>query len=92
MLYKHTHLLQSIQHYRPKYCMATSEHESAEVGFFSFILKPGSSLHPVFLLAVDCAFAALFFVFVWLAFLTRGNIHFFVLMVIELLLWASIKW
>ncbi|KIM68702.1 hypothetical protein SCLCIDRAFT_1208901 [Scleroderma citrinum Foug A] len=72
--------------------MATSEHEPAGVGFFSLILKPGSSLHPTFLLVVDCAFTALFFVFVWLAFLTRGNIHFFVLMIIELLLWGSVKW
>ncbi|KAG1715944.1 hypothetical protein ID866_1233 [Astraeus odoratus] len=72
--------------------MATPESESTATGFFAFILRPGSSLHPVFLLAVDCAFAALFVVFVWLAYLTKGNIHFFVLMIIELLLWASMKW
>ena len=61
-------------------------------GFFSFVLKPGSSLHPSFLLAVDCAFALLFLVFAWLAYLTNGNVHFFFLMAIEVALWASIKW
>ncbi|KAI6035226.1 ER protein Pkr1-domain-containing protein [Pisolithus orientalis] len=72
--------------------MATTECESAPVGFFAFVLKPGSSLHPAFLLAVDCCFAALFFVLVWLAYLTKGNVHFFILLFIELLLWASVKW
>ncbi|KAF9224287.1 hypothetical protein BS17DRAFT_702729 [Gyrodon lividus] len=61
-------------------------------GFFSFILTPGSSLHPMFLLGVDCAFAALFLVFVWSAYLTKGNAHFFILMAIEIALWASVKW
>ncbi|KIJ70262.1 hypothetical protein HYDPIDRAFT_77211 [Hydnomerulius pinastri MD-312] len=61
-------------------------------GFFSSILKPGSSLHPTFLLAVDCAFAVLFLVFVWSSYLTRGNVHFFFLMAIEVALWASVKW
>ncbi|KIJ19913.1 hypothetical protein PAXINDRAFT_39402, partial [Paxillus involutus ATCC 200175] len=59
---------------------------------FSFVLKPGSSLHPTFLLGVDCAFAALFLVFVWSAYLTKGNAHFFILMAIEIALWASVKW
>lgn len=72
--------------------MATTECESAPVGFFTHILKPGSSLNPAFLLAADCCFAALFFVFVWLAYLTKGNVHFFVLLIVELLLWASVKW
>ncbi|KAF9246934.1 hypothetical protein BU15DRAFT_21274, partial [Melanogaster broomeanus] len=58
----------------------------------SFILKPGSSLHPTFLLGVDCAFALLFLVFVWSAYLTNGNVHFFILMAIEVALWASVKW
>lgn len=72
--------------------MATTEYDSAPVGFFAHILTPGSSLNPAFLLAADCCFAALFFVFVWLAYLTKGNVHFFVLLIIELLLWASVKW
>ncbi|KAI9574946.1 hypothetical protein HD554DRAFT_1995032, partial [Boletus coccyginus] len=58
----------------------------------SFVLKPGSSLHPSFLLAVDCAFSLLFLVFVWSAYLTSGNVHFFILMAIEIALWASVKW
>lgn len=63
-----------------------------EPSFVSFILKPGSSLHPTFLLAVDAAFALLFAVFLWSAYLTKGNPHFFVLMGIELALWGSVKW
>ncbi|KAI6034323.1 hypothetical protein BKA83DRAFT_4188276, partial [Pisolithus microcarpus] len=51
------------------------------LGFSPHILKPGSSLNPAFLLAADCCFAALFFVFVWLAYLTKGNVHFFVLLI-----------
>ena len=70
----------------------SSESDVGVSGFFSFVLKPGSSLHPSFLLAVDCAFAILFLVFAWLAYLTNGNLHFFFLMGIEIALWASIKW
>ncbi|OJA14095.1 hypothetical protein AZE42_10007 [Rhizopogon vesiculosus] len=62
-----------------------------ETSFISFLLKPGSSLHPTFLLAVDAAFALLFVVFLWSAYLTKGNPHFFVLMGIQLALWGSIK-
>lgn len=72
--------------------MTSPGRESQESGFFSFILRPGTSRHPTFLLAVDCAFATLFLVFVWLAYLSRGNVHFFILMIIELLLWGNIKW
>ncbi|KAF4619211.1 hypothetical protein D9613_005600 [Agrocybe pediades] len=60
--------------------------------FFSKILQPGSSLHPTFLLLVDCAFALLFVVFIIMAFLTSGNFHVFALMFIEACLWASVKW
>ncbi|OAX30720.1 hypothetical protein K503DRAFT_778055 [Rhizopogon vinicolor AM-OR11-026] len=63
-----------------------------EPSFISFLLKPGSSLHPTFLLAVDAAFALLFMVFLWSAYLTKGNLHFFVLMGIQLALWGSVKW
>ncbi|KAG1832940.1 hypothetical protein EV424DRAFT_1312044 [Suillus variegatus] len=66
--------------------------DSEELSFVSFILKPGSSLHPTFLFAVDAAFALLFFVFLWSAYLTKGNPHFFVLMGIQLALWVSVKW
>lgn len=69
-----------------------SESDVGVSTFFSFVLKPGSSLHPSFLLAVDCAFAVLFLVFAWSVYLTNGNVHFFVLMAIEIALWASVKW
>ncbi|KIK95132.1 hypothetical protein PAXRUDRAFT_73754, partial [Paxillus rubicundulus Ve08.2h10] len=73
--------------------MSSDESEVDSSKFFSFILEPGSSLHPTFLLGVDCAFAALFLVFAWSAYLTKfGNVHFFVLMAIEIALWASVKW
>jgi len=60
--------------------------------FFSNILTPGSSLHPTFLLLVDGAFAMLLLVLISLAVITRGNVHFFALMMIEVALWASVKW
>ncbi|KIM42933.1 hypothetical protein M413DRAFT_444551, partial [Hebeloma cylindrosporum] len=60
--------------------------------FLSTILQPGSSLHPTFLLIVDCAFLLLLLVFITLAFLTAGNPHVFALMGIELCLWVSVKW
>ncbi|KAF8138195.1 hypothetical protein EV363DRAFT_1413927 [Boletus edulis] len=41
---------------------------------------------------IDFAFALLFLVFAWSAYLTNGNIHFFILMAIEIALWASMKW
>ncbi|KAG6911658.1 hypothetical protein DXG01_007908 [Tephrocybe rancida] len=69
---------------------ASNEEDSLSV--FANILKPGSSLHPTLLAVLDVAFSLLFLVFVVLSFLTSGNIHIFVLMGIELALWASVKW
>ena len=56
------------------------------------VLEPGSSFNPIFLLVVDGAFASLFVVLVALALLTRCNIHIIFLTLIELALWASVKW
>ncbi|KAF9481966.1 hypothetical protein BDN70DRAFT_875589 [Pholiota conissans] len=71
----------------------TSTHQESEAtSFFSQILKPGSSLHPTFLVIVDCAFLLLLLVFITLIFLTNGNLHVFALIAIELGLWASVKW
>jgi len=72
--------------------LTKSNMSSESDGFFSFLLKPGSSLHPSFLIAVDCAFIVLFLGFVWSAYLTNGNVHFFILMALEIALWASVKW
>lgn len=66
--------------------------EEVNESFFSNILKPGSSLNPTFLAILDGAFICLFFVLVVLAYLTSGNLHIFALLVIELGLWASVKW
>jgi ER protein Pkr1 len=63
-----------------------------EESFIATILKPGSSLNPTFLTILDGAFACLFLVLVVLALLTSGNLHVFVLLAIELSLWASVKW
>ncbi|ESK97435.1 pkr1p [Moniliophthora roreri MCA 2997] len=64
----------------------------AATSFFSEILKPGSSLHPTFLLILDVAFAALLVILLGLLFATNGNVHIGGLIVIELCLWASVKW
>jgi len=68
-----------------------NENEPAIVSFFADILKPGSSLHPSFLLALDVVLGLLFFVFFFLFFLTRSP-HMIALMAIELGLWMSVKW
>ncbi|KAF7331914.1 hypothetical protein MKEN_00071700 [Mycena kentingensis (nom. inval.)] len=60
-------------------------------GFLSSILRPGSALEPRALLILDAAFAALLAILLILAVLTKGNIHIFVLIAIELCLWASVK-
>ncbi|OCH93560.1 hypothetical protein OBBRIDRAFT_832497 [Obba rivulosa] len=59
---------------------------------FSNLLTPGSSLHPTFQRILDGAFALLFLVFVGLAVVTRGSVHIFALMAIEIGLWLSVKW
>lgn len=60
--------------------------------FFSDILKPGSSLHPTFLLVLDLVFLLLFLVLLGSVFATGGNGHIIALTAIELGLWASVKW
>ncbi|KAJ7047578.1 hypothetical protein C8F04DRAFT_936765 [Mycena alexandri] len=69
-----------------------AEPDSDGDSFFADILKPGSSLDPRFILILDIAFVALFFILLSLAVLTAGNLHIFALIVIELGLWASVKW
>ncbi|KAI0320632.1 hypothetical protein OF83DRAFT_1169176 [Amylostereum chailletii] len=64
----------------------------SDTSFFANILTPGSSLHPTFLFILDFVLAFLAFTFVSLIVLTGGNIHVIALLVIELGLWASIKW
>ncbi|VDC06137.1 unnamed protein product [Peniophora sp. CBMAI 1063] len=71
---------------------ATSEKPLEEQSFFENILTPGSSLHPTFLFIVDFALAFLAMVFISLAVLTSGNVHFYILLGITLALWGSIKW
>ncbi|KIK65465.1 hypothetical protein GYMLUDRAFT_70580 [Collybiopsis luxurians FD-317 M1] len=60
--------------------------------FFADILQPGSSLHPTFILILDFVLLALLIVLLGLVFASSGNIHFIALTVVELALWASIKW
>jgi uncharacterized membrane protein len=71
---------------------AQTEEPEAEESFVANILKPGSSLNPTFLAVLDGALACLFLVLLALAWLTSGNLHVFVLLGIELSLWASVKW
>jgi hypothetical protein len=67
---------------------ASDENDS----FFANILTPGSSFHPTFLFFVDFVLAFLAFIFVGLAVISRGNVHFIALFGIVLGLWGSIKW
>jgi len=60
--------------------------------FFADILRPGSSFHPTFLAVVDGVLAVLLALLLSLAVMTAGNIHLIFLTVIELGLWASVKW
>ncbi|PIL36703.1 hypothetical protein GSI_00392 [Ganoderma sinense ZZ0214-1] len=66
--------------------------EDALSSFFSGILAPGSSLNPTFLLALDGVLATLLLVLLGLFVATNYNFHLLFLSVIELCLWASIKW
>ena len=67
-------------------------HDGASVDFLSNILTPGSSLNPVFLTIVDCVLATLLLIFLGLLVLSRGSIHFILLIIITGCLWASVKW
>ena len=68
------------------------QNDEVRTDFIATILQPGSSLNPTFLAILDCAFASLFLVLLVLALLTSGNLHVFILLGIELSLWASVKW
>lgn len=60
--------------------------------FLSNILKPGSSLHPTFLLCVDIVIAILLLTLLGCTIVTHGNIHFILLSFVTVGLWGSIKW
>jgi ER protein Pkr1 len=70
----------------------SSPEDVNQESFFDNVLKPGSSFHPTFLLILDGVFAFLLVILLALAFMTSGNIHLIFLTVIELGLWASVKW
>ena len=63
-----------------------------ENDFWSILLRPGSSLNPTFLRILDAAFVALLLIFLALLYLLSGSIHIIFLIIIELCLWASVKW
>ena len=65
---------------------------SSQDSLFASLLKPGSSLHPTFLRILDGAFATLLAIFITLLYLLSGNVHIVFLIIIELCLWASVKW
>ena len=60
--------------------------------FFSTVLTPGSSLNPTFLLVVDGVLALLALTLVSLIIAPGVSVHPITLLLIELALWASIKW
>ncbi|KAM5532732.1 hypothetical protein V8D89_013624 [Ganoderma adspersum] len=66
--------------------------EDALNSLFSGILAPGSSLNPTFLLAMDGVLAILLLVLLGLFVVTNYNFHLLFLSIVELCLWASIKW
>ena len=66
--------------------------EYALSSLFSGILAPGSSLNPTFLLALDGVLAILLLVLLGLFVVTNYNFHLLFLSIVELCLWASIKW
>ncbi|KAM6490513.1 hypothetical protein JOM56_013856 [Amanita muscaria] len=72
--------------------MIHEEPPPSSTSFLDQVLQPGSSLQPNFLLAVDVAFTLLFLVLVTLLYLTAGNLHVVALILVELALWASVKW
>jgi hypothetical protein len=69
----------------------SEENVDADDSFVSNLLKPGSSLNPTFLAIVDGCFAFLLVVLLSLLAMTR-SVHFVVLPLITLGLWASVKW
>ncbi len=62
------------------------------IGSLSGILAPGSSLNPTFLLVLDGTLATLLLVLLGLFVVTNYNFHLLFLSIIEICLWASIKW
>lgn len=71
---------------------AKNEEIEAITSFLSDVLRPGSSLSPVFLAVVDCVLGLLLLILISLLWLTNYNIHFFGLITAEIALWLSIKW
>ena len=85
-------LVQMVEKLKAQTCGSFYFRWFMDASFLSNILTPGSSLHPSFLIIVDCTFLLLLLIFIVLALLTSGNIHVLILMTIELCLWASVKW
>jgi hypothetical protein len=72
--------------------MSSEQQKIDSEPLLSVILEPGSSLHPTFLLALDVILGSLALLLLLLLYLTSGNLHIAGLLVIELLLWGTVKW
>ncbi|KIO32873.1 hypothetical protein M407DRAFT_241289 [Tulasnella calospora MUT 4182] len=66
--------------------------ESKNDDLLAQFLTPGSSRYPLWIALLHGAFAALLCVFLGLLWMTGGNFHIFVLIGIEVCLWASVQW
>jgi hypothetical protein len=71
---------------------SSQQASSSKNDVLSTILAPGSSLSPTFLIVIDDVLASLVLTVLSLVVVTGGNVHIIALLLIELALWASIKW
>lgn len=63
---------------------------SFATGLWNSVFQPGTT--PQLIIATHCSFVALLVTLMWLIYATSGNIHFFALFFIALLLWGSVIW
>ncbi|CAI4035596.1 hypothetical protein SMKI_13G2460 [Saccharomyces mikatae IFO 1815] len=60
------------------------------VKLWESVFEPGTS--PQLIIATHVSFVALLLTLIWLIYATNGNIHFYVLFGISLLLWITVIW
>ncbi|CAI4671477.1 CFS_G0041760.mRNA.1.CDS.1 [Saccharomyces cerevisiae] len=60
------------------------------VRLWESVFEPGTS--PQLIIATHVSFVALLLTLIWLIYATNGNIHFYALFCISLLLWITVIW
>ncbi|EHN00845.1 Pkr1p [Saccharomyces cerevisiae x Saccharomyces kudriavzevii VIN7] len=87
---EHSHSTDYYRYCKENCIQTTLKMANFFVKLWESVFEPGTS--PQLIIATHVSFVALLLTLLWLIYATNGNIHFYVLFGISLLLWVTVIW